>query len=1469
MPIANGLTIDKVEEHVGKDLAEKIEQQEDEIHTYSGLDLKVGGEGMKGFYDKMLPKEIGKYVKKLDKSVKVGTSDLVFPRDADIPTGDEVSDSVIYDEEGNVRDGLKKVSEGQGWTLWVATKYTGSEEYEIEPNWYIYEGENGTIVTDTTPALVGNTKEVWSIPITEKMREKVLEGQTLYQNRENDDPKGAFDIIDDKYVITLFEKADFSTLLHETAHVFWAEIEQFVNNGTASDDLLMDYNKLREWFNLRPGEDITDENREQFARGFEAYLREGRHPVVELETVFERFMKWLMRIYQRATQLNVELTDEVREVFDRMFGVTQELNTAAAELSMEVPSRETMDLMGIPKVEQDYLERAYRQMFASAEKAMVQDRWQSKKDKRKKWAEEAKAKFTDTQAYRSLESLSQGRGLAPGPIEDEFGSGTLDVLKGKRKPSIINDGKDTRIAQGMHPEEAALEMGYDTVQEMMVDLMEAPTIEQIRIRSHNLVKMREMRHDAQFDAKDYLLKTDEYQEILGIKSKWMGRNEGAEVRSRPHIAFRNWAKKKMGDMLMKDATRTDLFMSAMKRYGKSLQSKEKQGDFEGAVREQELHNLNYEFSRESVKIRERVDDLQKRFKRLGEKKQGTWLNDDYREAILHLASTWKFGTPSMVPVSPKEALGKLHNVIQGKVVNLEKSGEFVEEDPFVTDLETLRILSLGERTGPKGQRIPLNSYRDLNVDEFTELEYMVKYLEEKGKPESEWTLLDGSGWKVRDASDFMGWEGHELKKKRLLKDVKALRGLVEKSRKFYATLDSLPFIMQAAGAYQSLGKNKGWSFCEEMVVDRIYDSEATEYKLYQEAMDKFKPIYVQTLKSMLALEKQYGKEMNLGIPLPPELAKKQDGWLPEDLFGLAMNWGNESNKSRIFSGFSRITETEVENLMEYLSTEDMDAIQAIWDMNDAMFDQLSGVFERINKYPLKRIEPAPFEFKGKEYRGGYAPIAYDYKLAQELSMSTRKVTEYEEKDMMQRRESMFQTPVTPNSMTKQRADMTIYPLRLSMGIQFDHIADTIHYISFATTIKDIDRLTRGDLFMESVRDHLGIEVYNQIRPSIQYLARPEKRSVNPEIDRAVRYLKGISTARMLAYNLSVGAKQAFSAPDAIKEMGIKAYTRGLVKAYRNPAAIHERYKEMISKSTAMADRQGNMDRELKDMGRNMSQKQKKLLVKKMLWMKEDAVITWDDVVALGFLPIRGIDAATVLPIWHGAYEQAKHDLKKEGDVHPADMEKQAVRYADRVVRSTQPTAKAVDLPWVLRTGGVTQLLTQFGTYTIGRHQQRIRAHFRALRSKQMDTSEYLEHVMMSMLVPGFGMALWQAVLWGDDFEDEDTYWAVFRGGLSNIIGLNLPYFGTAINPLSEYRWSIAALSSIEELERSVKRVKKDVSNQKWENALADAGYLGIKATAILTKVPMDKVVEKAIRGMDQDEEIIPGVKYVIPRPRNR
>jgi hypothetical protein len=72
---------EQLADYIGKEAAEKLLQKIEEFKAspqrtgmrppeISGLDLKVGGEGMAGFYDNILPKEIAKYVKKWGATVE-------------------------------------------------------------------------------------------------------------------------------------------------------------------------------------------------------------------------------------------------------------------------------------------------------------------------------------------------------------------------------------------------------------------------------------------------------------------------------------------------------------------------------------------------------------------------------------------------------------------------------------------------------------------------------------------------------------------------------------------------------------------------------------------------------------------------------------------------------------------------------------------------------------------------------------------------------------------------------------------------------------------------------------------------------------------------------------------------------------------------------------------------------------------------------------------------------------------------------------------------------------------------------------------------------------------------------------------------------------------------------------------------------------------------------------------------------
>jgi hypothetical protein len=105
---ADQFTGKRLDEVVGKDMADKIIALESPAN-FEGNDLKVGGSGMRGFYDNMLPKEVGKYVKQF--GGRVEKADMTQSVEADIMSGEEAETGSIPIWKVNITPEMRKISQ--------------------------------------------------------------------------------------------------------------------------------------------------------------------------------------------------------------------------------------------------------------------------------------------------------------------------------------------------------------------------------------------------------------------------------------------------------------------------------------------------------------------------------------------------------------------------------------------------------------------------------------------------------------------------------------------------------------------------------------------------------------------------------------------------------------------------------------------------------------------------------------------------------------------------------------------------------------------------------------------------------------------------------------------------------------------------------------------------------------------------------------------------------------------------------------------------------------------------------------------------------------------------------------------------------------------------------------------------------------------------------------------------------------
>ena len=167
----------------------------------------------------------------------------------------------------------------------------------------------------------------------------IEQGYTLYQGEADFGPRGQVTLDEQAHeaVIKVFQKADPSTVVHELAHVYLTMIQQAagVSTDTEFANFLLDLNG---WLGEPTERGYSRQQQEKFAKGFEAYLAEGKAPNKQLEGVFKQFARWLADIY-RAVKDKLHITPEVRSIFDRLMAPSEPVRRSRVGEKLDAAKR--------------------------------------------------------------------------------------------------------------------------------------------------------------------------------------------------------------------------------------------------------------------------------------------------------------------------------------------------------------------------------------------------------------------------------------------------------------------------------------------------------------------------------------------------------------------------------------------------------------------------------------------------------------------------------------------------------------------------------------------------------------------------------------------------------------------------------------------------------------------------------------------------------------------------------------------------------------------------------------------------------------------------------------------------------------------------------------------------------------------------------------------------------------------------
>jgi len=167
---ADEVTLDEIKDLYGKDIAGKIEKNigtelskirplRPDLRSLTGEDLSIGGDGMKEFYDKILPKISGKIAKKYNSKVEV-SADSLYDANPDLiqGTGRNKIDAIE-----NARDEVRY--DGSGSLVPDADEYKAIQNGDVWEAYFDYD--------------VGKGQQVWSMKITPEMKKAVAGGVAL------------------------------------------------------------------------------------------------------------------------------------------------------------------------------------------------------------------------------------------------------------------------------------------------------------------------------------------------------------------------------------------------------------------------------------------------------------------------------------------------------------------------------------------------------------------------------------------------------------------------------------------------------------------------------------------------------------------------------------------------------------------------------------------------------------------------------------------------------------------------------------------------------------------------------------------------------------------------------------------------------------------------------------------------------------------------------------------------------------------------------------------------------------------------------------------------------------------------------------------------------------------------------------------------------------------------------------------
>jgi hypothetical protein len=762
--------------------------------------------------------------------------------------------------------------------------------------------------------------------------------------------------------------------------------------------------------------DQQREFHEKFARGYEAYLFEGKAPSTALARTFQRFSEWMRRIYRSIKALNVEINDDIRRVYDRMLASEEAIKEAEAARAYAplFNDAKTLKEAGVDPA-------AYHALAAEATAEAV-DRLQARGLRDMRWLSNAKNK-----ALKALQKdAAEKRKIIEAQVREEVNARpeyrAADLLKEADK-----EFKDDPFSAdpGVRRGAIADALGFTSVDAMAQAIENAQPRKQV---IEGLTDQRMLEEHGGLSSPEALERAAEQAIRNEARGKFIATELAALNKALGPARVLVTAAKQFAESVIGRKTLTDIkphvFAAAETRAAKMAEKLLGKSTEEAATakRNQLLNHYAARYAHDAVGEIAKV-----------------------REFFARVANTPddRLKTRDMDVVNAARAVLAAYGVGRKGEAAAEYLKKVAAYDPDMSQVLQGSVDAAMQNAKPLDE-LTLDELRALN-DEVASLWHLAK---RSRQMEVDGDLMDRE-------------EVQEALKDRLTEigipdtmpgDASAITPAEQRLAKFKTYLASArrteSWVGAMDGADSGVFRSYIWQPVKE-AADAYRTDKARLLKRFRELLDPIRPSMRKRIVDAPELGYTFGKDTG-GVAL-------------NEILHAVLHTGNSSNKRKLLLGRKWATELPdgtldtsrwdafIKRMADegVLTKAHFDFVQGVWDLLEETKPLAQKTHRDVFGKYFAEVTAEPVATPFGEYRGGYVPAQADPRVVSDAK--TRTLMEEENASMA------FAFPATARGFTKGRVEYN-RPLTLDLATLAQHIDKVLLFGHMERPIRDVRRV---------------------------------------------------------------------------------------------------------------------------------------------------------------------------------------------------------------------------------------------------------------------------------------------------------------------------------------------------------------------------------------------------------------------------